>query len=70
MRDDGRGIDPAVLAAKGSEGHYGLRGMTERAKAVGGHLAVWSQPHEGTGVELRVPASTAYAAVQRRAWFS
>jgi signal transduction histidine kinase len=70
VRDDGRGIDPAVLAAKGSEGHYGLRGMTERAKAVGGHLAVWSQPHEGTEVELRVPASTAYAAVQRRAWFS
>ena len=70
VRDDGRGIDPAVLAAKGSEGHYGLRGMTERAKAVGGHLAVWSQPHEGTEVELRVPASAAYAAFQRRAWFS
>ena len=53
-----------------TEGHYGLRGMTERAKAVGGHLAVWSQPQEGTEVELRVPASAAYAAFQRRAWFS
>jgi signal transduction histidine kinase len=70
VRDDGRGIDPAVLAAKGSAGHYGLRGMTERAKVIGGDLAVWSQPDEGTEVELRVPARAAYAAAQRRAWFS
>ena len=31
VRDDGKGIDPAVLAAQGIEGHYGLRGMPERA---------------------------------------
>jgi len=30
VRDDGKGIDPAVLAGKGTEGHYGLRGMPER----------------------------------------
>jgi signal transduction histidine kinase len=70
VRDDGRGIDPAVLAAEGSVGHYGLRGMTERANVIGGALAVWSQPNEGTEVELRVPARAAYATAQRRAWFS
>jgi hypothetical protein len=31
VRDDGKGIDRAVLAAQGIEGHYGLRGMPERA---------------------------------------
>jgi signal transduction histidine kinase len=70
VRDDGRGIDPAVLATQGGVGHYGLRGMTERASVIGGDLVVWSRPSEGTEVELRVPASSAYATARRRAWFS
>ena len=61
VRDDGHGIDPAVLAALGKEGHYGLRGMPERASVMGGRLTVWSEPHIGTEVELRVPARAAYA---------
>jgi len=43
VRDDGRGIDPAILASRGVEGHYGLRGMPERASLIGGKLAVWSE---------------------------
>jgi len=70
VRDDGGGIDSAVLAAKAHEGHYGLRGMTERANAISGHLSVWSELGEGTEVELRVPARAAYAPVDRRGWFS
>ena len=70
VRDDGRGIDSAVLAAKASEGHYGLRGMTERANAISGRLSVWSELREGTEVELRVPARAAYATIERRGWFS
>ena len=31
VRDDGKGIDPAVLSRQGSEGHYGLPGIRERA---------------------------------------
>ena len=46
---------------QGSEGHYGLRGMRERAKLIGGKLVVWSEVDAGTEVELRVPASAAYA---------
>ena len=61
VRDDGKGIDPAVLATQGLEGHYGLRGMPERAALIGGKLAVWSEVGAGTEVELRLPASTVYA---------
>ena len=61
VRDDGKGIDPAVLAGQGIEGHYGLRGMPERAALIGGKLAVWSEVGAGTEVELRLPASTVYA---------
>ena len=43
VRDDGKGIDAAVLADQGLEGHYGLRGMHERAELIGGKLAVWSE---------------------------
>ena len=70
MRDDGKGIDPAVLANQGLEGHYGLRGMPERAALIGGKLAVWSEVGAGTEVELRVPASTVYATAARRSWWS
>ena len=61
VRDDGKGIDPAVLAALGKEGHFGLHGMPERASVIGGRLTVWSEPNIGTEVELRVPVRAAYA---------
>ncbi len=62
VRDDGSGIDPAVLEAGGREGHFGLRGMRERAQAVGGKLRLWSALDTGTEVELIIPGSRAYAA--------
>ena len=70
VRDDGRGIDPKVLAARGIEGHFGLRGMPERAAAIGGKLAVWSEVGAGTEVELRLPARIVYATASRRPWWS
>ena len=70
VRDDGKGIDPAILSSQGSQGHYGLPGMRERATLIGGKLVVWSEVDAGTEVELRLPASTAYATLQRRSWFS
>jgi signal transduction histidine kinase len=70
VRDDGQGIDAAVLANQGLEGHYGLRGMPERAALIGGKLAVWSEIGAGTEVELRIPANTVYAISQRRSWWS
>src|SRR5208283_3939767 len=70
VRDDGKGIDTVVLSGQGPGGHYGLPGMRERAKLIGGKLVVWSEVNAGTEVELRVPASTAYATAQGRSWFS
>jgi signal transduction histidine kinase/ligand-binding sensor domain-containing protein len=60
VRDNGKGIDPKVLAEGGCEGHYGLVGMHERAKLTGGKLAVWSKLDSGTEVELTIPAGVAY----------
>ena len=70
VRDDGKGIDPVVLANQGLEGHYGLRGMPERAALIGGKLAVWSEAGAGTEVELHLPASIVYATPPRRTWWS
>ena len=71
VRDDGNGIDPSGARRPGGiEGHYGLRGMPERAAVIGGKLAVWSEVGAGTEVELRIPARTAYAKPRRRSWLS
>jgi signal transduction histidine kinase len=68
VRDDGKGINPKLLNEGGRPGHYGLRGMRERAKLLGGKLAVWSELDSGTELELRIPASHAYegSSVPRR----
>ena len=60
LRDDGRGIDPEVLERGSRSGHWGLVGMEERAKRVGGQLDVWSKLGAGTEVELRIPGQIAY----------
>jgi signal transduction histidine kinase/ligand-binding sensor domain-containing protein len=68
VRDDGKGMNAAVLSSHGLEGHYGLRGMRERATLIQGKLVVWSEVDEGTEVELRVPASAVYATDRKRSW--
>jgi signal transduction histidine kinase/ligand-binding sensor domain-containing protein len=60
VRDDGRGIDPRLLAEGDPTGHFGLRGMRERAALAGGKLTLWSAPNAGMEVELVIPASRAY----------
>ena len=62
IRDDGKGMDAKVLQGGGRAGHWGLRGMQERAKLVGGTLKVWSNLGSGTEVELHIPAAYAYIA--------
>jgi ligand-binding sensor domain-containing protein len=59
IRDDGRGIDQMIVDS-GRPGHWGLRGMRERAKAIGGELNIRSHPDAGTEVELVIPAKVAY----------
>ena len=61
VRDDGKGIDPKAPDVRERSGHWGLHGMHERARLVGGILNVWSEANSGTEVELTVPAAKAYS---------
>jgi signal transduction histidine kinase len=60
IRDDGIGIDPKVLDAGASPGHWGLPGVRERAKLVGAKLDFWTQKGMGTEVQVEVPDFIAY----------
>lgn len=54
IRDNGRGFDPAK-AVGAADGHFGVQGMRERMKRLGGTLALESSPGAGTRVTARVP---------------
>lgn len=51
VSDDGRGIDPQSAE---TAGHFGLRGMRERAALIGGAVTIISRPGQGTTVELSI----------------
>jgi signal transduction histidine kinase len=71
VRDDGNGIDPEVFQEGRREGHWGLPGMRERAKRLGGQLHVWTESGAGTEIELTVPGSVVYVGTGSRSkfWF-
>jgi ligand-binding sensor domain-containing protein/signal transduction histidine kinase len=54
VRDDGRGFDPPA-ASNGSNGHFGLVSMRERAEEMGGSVRVNSRAGEGSEVLVSVP---------------
>jgi NarL family two-component system sensor histidine kinase YdfH len=54
IRDDGGGFDPEAVEA----GHYGLLGMRERARLVGGTLDVVSEKGGGTTIKVCLPISS------------
>jgi signal transduction histidine kinase/ligand-binding sensor domain-containing protein len=60
VRDDGMGIAPDALAQGDRAGHFGLRGMEERAQLAGGTLTLAGARGGGTEVTLVIPASRAY----------
>jgi signal transduction histidine kinase len=55
--DNGRGFEPAAASRPG---HWGLRGMFERAQRVGGKLDCRSAPMKGTDILFKLPAWRAY----------
>ena len=67
-----RASTPKFLTAEGRAGHFGLHGMRERAKLMGGKLTVWTAPESGTEIELSIPASHVYTASPSswRSWFA
>jgi signal transduction histidine kinase len=50
VEDEGRGFD-----ARQQTRGFGLRGMEKRARSIGAHLAVISQPDKGTRVQVNAP---------------
>jgi signal transduction histidine kinase len=58
--DDGVGIAPETLAAGYRPGHWGLKGLNERARDIGAGLQVWSRPDAGTEIEVKIDAAIAY----------
>jgi ligand-binding sensor domain-containing protein/signal transduction histidine kinase len=66
VRDDGKGISSKLLNGDERPGHYGIRGMRERARLLGGKLTVWSELDSGTEVELSISAANVYATLDGR----
>ncbi|WP_457354356.1 sensor histidine kinase [Sphingomonas sp. UYP23] len=65
IRDDGVGL-PAEVSSLGSRsGHYGLLGMRERARRIGGVISIVSEDGKGSVVLVSVPAKTAYVVSHR-----
>ena len=54
IRDNGKGFDMNDLPS--GNGGNGLQNMRNRAREIGGHLAIESKPGEGTVVDLHVKA--------------
>jgi len=57
VKDDGRGFD-AEAQGNGAGEHFGLLGMRERAREMGGEVRVGSKPGEGCEVEVNVPVGS------------
>jgi signal transduction histidine kinase len=67
LTDDGVGIDASV-AANGKKGHFGLIGMSERARKLRGNLTVRARSEGGTEVVLTVPGSIVYERAEGRSF--
>jgi two-component system NarL family sensor kinase len=51
VADDGKGFDPSQTP----QGRYGLIGINERVKLLGGRFRIESQPGKGTRLEIKIP---------------
>jgi signal transduction histidine kinase/ligand-binding sensor domain-containing protein len=61
VRDDGRGID---AGARDKSGHWGLRGIEERARLIHAHARLRTAPGAGTTWRFEIKAALAYADVR------
>jgi signal transduction histidine kinase len=55
LRDNGVGFDTASV---GGTGHYGLAGMRERIRKIGGTLTLDTAAGKGTDIKIRIPLAS------------
>lgn len=55
--DDGMGFDPSHARSASAEGGFGLLGLRERARLLGGSLKIESEPGHGTVLEVEIPVN-------------
>src|SRR5262249_59160857 len=67
-RDNGHGFDVDATLAAGPNGHWGLRGMMERAGKIGASFTCQSAAGMGTEVRVVVPARRAGVRPQGGRW--
>lgn len=71
VADDGAGFSSEVLQHGGRDGHFGMRGMRERAALAGAELQLRNVEGRGAEVMIRVPAARAYLHPTRtNGWFA
>jgi signal transduction histidine kinase len=54
IRDNGKGFTPENCPGP-DDGHFGLLGMSERAKRLGGQITITSAPGNGTVIRVELP---------------
>jgi len=58
VSDQGRGFDPALaLSRSQNREHFGLRGLQERARALGGDFDIASLPEAGVRIMINLPVN-------------
>jgi signal transduction histidine kinase len=55
IRDNGRGFDPAKTSSRQHDLGYGLNGIAERVRILGGTLEIDTRPGGGTNITVEVP---------------
>jgi signal transduction histidine kinase len=61
VTDEGRGFDPSVALARSmNREHFGLHGIQERARALGGDCEIHSQPGAGARIMINLPINGHY----------
>jgi signal transduction histidine kinase len=65
VSDNGTGMDIRI-AEHGKDGHFGLRGMHERAARIGGKISISSSAESGTDISLVVPGKIIFRGMHER----
>jgi signal transduction histidine kinase len=58
IRDNGIGFTQGTGGAEPGHGGFGLTGMAERARLLGGELTVQTAPGRGTVMSARIPSGS------------